>query len=109
MPYKDELQQKQAQHESYLRNKEKAKEASKKSRDKRHAVVNKIKESSACMDCKVFYPYYVMQFDHRDPILKIDTVGRLTDNASIKRILLEIDKCDLVCANCHMERTHGPK
>lgn len=58
-----------------------------------------------CMDCGVIYPYYVMDFDHRgDKEFDISlAVGR---GMSLQRIQLEIDKCDVVCANCHRERTH---
>lgn len=109
MGYKDPERQKQAQHESYLRNKDKVREASKKARDKRRSIVNEIKEATACMDCGVFYPYYVMQFDHRDPSTKVNMVATLLDNASMVKIMEEIKKCDLVCANCHAERTYGSK
>lgn len=58
------------------------------------------------MDCGVPYPYYVMEFDHRDPSQKLANIGRLLGN-SWKRLKDEIAKCDVVCANCHRERTHG--
>jgi hypothetical protein len=58
------------------------------------------------MDCKKKYPPYVMDFDHRDRSEKAFEVGRGL-YVSIKRLLIEIAKCDVVCANCHRERTHG--
>lgn len=107
MPYKDPIKQKQAQHESYVRNKEKVRLASKEARERRRAIIDSIKESSPCMDCGRYYPGYVMEFDHRDSSTKIDTVATLFLKASMDRILAEIAKCDLVCANCHRERTYG--
>ena len=61
-------------------------------------------KSRPCADCGVHYPYYVMDFDHRDGRLKeflLNSVHRVTKRA----ILREIEKCDVVCANCHRERT----
>ncbi len=62
-------------------------------------------KSRPCADCRIQYPYYVMDFDHRDGDLKefsLNSVHRVTKRA----ILREIEKCDVVCANCHRERTH---
>ena len=60
-----------------------------------------------CKDCGVKYPYYVMQLDHRDPKRKCITPARIVSSGwSNKRILNEFDKCDVVCANCHAERTN---
>lgn len=59
------------------------------------------------MDCGVSYPYYVMDFDHRDPTTKESIVNRLVGCGSWKRLRAEVDKCDVVCSNCHRERTHS--
>ncbi len=55
-----------------------------------------------CTDCQVRYPHYVMDFDHlRD---KIYTIGEaLWLNKEL--LLKEIEKCEVVCSNCHRERT----
>jgi hypothetical protein len=60
-----------------------------------------------CTDCKVAYPYYVMQFDHRQGVIKRFTIGAIGSRAaySLATIRKEIAKCDVVCANCHAERT----
>lgn len=56
-----------------------------------------------CADCGKSYPYYVMQFDHiRDKEFMLVSGA----NYSMERILDEASKCEVVCANCHMERTH---
>jgi hypothetical protein len=47
-----------------------------------------------------------MEFDHRDPREKIDSVSKLVGHGAHKdKILREIAKCDLVCANCHRIRS----
>ncbi len=58
-----------------------------------------------CTDCGRRYPYYVMQFDHLDPTQKLMTVSRLV-LWSWRRLKAEVAKCEVVCANCHAERTH---
>lgn len=64
-----------------------------------------IKENSPCMDCNNYYPYYVMQFDHVRGD-KIDKINRLIYTSSKSKVIEEIEKCDLVCGNCHAIRTH---
>lgn len=46
-----------------------------------------------------------MQWDHKPEFEKLFTIGKHWQ-FSEERILAEIAKCDLVCANCHAERTH---
>lgn len=55
-----------------------------------------------CMDCGIRYPHYVMDFDHRNPDEKEINVGV---TRSLNKTLKEIEKCDVVCANCHRIRT----
>lgn len=107
MPYKDETKQKQAQHESYLRNKEKIGRYSAGDKLEKRLRVNALKEASPCSDCKIFYPCYVMDYDHRNPADKlIGVAGLVSRGNKWERIEAEIAKCDLVCANCHRIRTH---
>jgi hypothetical protein len=60
-------------------------------------------KSKPCMDCGVQYPYYVMQFDHVRGTKEytLASSGRI----SIPKLQAEIQKCDVVCANCHATRT----
>lgn len=70
------------------------------------AFVRALKELNPCMDCGIKYPYYVMDFDHRERSTKRADVSDLTKQAfGLETIQEEIDKCDLVCANCHRKRT----
>lgn len=61
-----------------------------------------------CIDCGNSYPPCCMDFDHRDPTTKLRAVSEMVVNRMCARekILEEIAKCDLVCANCHRIRTH---
>lgn len=74
-------------------------------RDRAQNLVCSAKDTP-CVDCGIKYPYYVMQFDHLGD--KEYTIARMITK-SISLIQKEIDKCEVVCANCHAERTHGPK
>jgi hypothetical protein len=58
------------------------------------------------MDCGVKYPYYVLDLDHRDPSEKKFTPAALHKTGSWDKMIKEIRKCDVVCSNCHRERTH---
>jgi hypothetical protein len=61
-----------------------------------------------CMDCGVKYPPFVMDFDHRDPSQKEFSVASLVTSGPLEKIVKEIEKCDVVCANCHRIRTYSP-
>lgn len=58
-----------------------------------------------CTDCNQRYPYYVMQFDHVRGEKKFDLSQAATMWASMDRIIEEVAKCEVVCANCHAIRS----
>ena len=62
-----------------------------------------------CKRCGKNYPDFVMDFHHRDPSTKTWAIGR-SKLVSKKRLLAEIKKCDVYCANCHriIEREANP-
>lgn len=82
---------------------------------KRRSAAYKIKRNFVntakdrpCADCGVKYPFYVMDFDHRPGSDKINDVALMTrSNWSLEKIKKEIEKCEVVCANCHRIRTFG--
>lgn len=57
-----------------------------------------------CVDCDRQYPPHVMQFDHLGD--KHFTISKMIGVYSDARLLAEVAKCEVVCANCHCERTH---
>ena len=67
--------------------------------------VRALKESTPCKDCGVQYGFYAMQFDHTDSANKVGEVAKLSRAGSMKKLLEEIEKCEIVCANCHAKRT----
>ena len=105
MPYKDKERQKQAQHESYLRNKEKAYKASKIAKLEKFKWLDELK-SKPCSDCGNTFPSYVMEFHHRNPEEKVMTIARIIITRGKNAVMEEIAKCDLLCSNCHRTREH---
>lgn len=78
-----------------------------KDRDKQlDELINSYKDRP-CTDCGIKYPPYVMDLDHVDPsnkFLKLSTMRRR--RMSFDLIKEELVKCEVVCANCHRERTN---
>ena len=60
-----------------------------------------------CKDCGGVFPVYVMDFDHRDPGDKEALISHLVNALSLRRLVAEMAKCDVVCSNCHRIRTYG--
>ncbi len=101
--------QREFSRQHYQANKYRYLERNKRRRLKHTELIRKAK-SLPCADCKCEYPFYVMDFDHargekRQLLAHMATLG-------LSAILKEIDKCDVVCSNCHRERTwrrnHAP-
>jgi len=63
-----------------------------------------IKVGRGCADCGYDRYPEALDFDHRPGSVKTKSVA-LMWNFPWERVLAEIDKCDVVCANCHRHRT----
>lgn len=64
-------------------------------------------KSKPCCDCGKTYPPFCMDFDHLEREDKIAAIPvMISGNASKERVLAEIEKTEVVCANCHREREH---
>lgn len=58
-----------------------------------------------CVDCGET-DFRCLDFDHRDGATKGGNVAKLLGDAlSWSRVLIEIEKCDVRCANCHRRVT----
>lgn len=74
-------------------------------RDRMWLKVNQLKQGP-CMDCGRSFPAVCMDFDHRDPSTKSDSISQLVAKRRRWEIIEEeIQKCDLVCACCHRIRS----
>src|SRR4051812_13140661 len=72
-------------------------EAHRRNYQERRAAITEAKKAP-CKDCGQTYPSYVMDFDHVRGQKCFD-IGNSTRYA-LGVIYAEMDKCDLVCANC---------
>jgi hypothetical protein len=88
--------------EWYERNKEKKREYARRAYQKGTEKLRKLK-SVPCADCGILFPSYVMQFDHLED--KKFTLSK-SPTRKWEKVLEEIAKCEIVCANCHAIRTH---
>jgi hypothetical protein len=113
MPFKDKVKQRESARKHYARNSEAIQKRTVKNnrliRLRNKAYIDSVKGTKPCADCGVSYPPYIMQFDHIVDGKRGNVADMARSGFSIENIQLEIDKCELVCANCHAERTHGLK
>lgn len=86
------------------RNPEKYKIVRAKNRAKRRGEMDEIKLARGCIDCGYNLAPEALHFDHRDPAEKEFSVG-LRIWSSWAKLLVEMAKCDVRCANCHAIRT----
>jgi hypothetical protein len=62
------------------------------------------KSTLSCEDCGISHPA-VLQFHHRNRSEKSFTIADVVRKAnSLKQIMNEIKKCDVLCVNCHSKR-----
>jgi hypothetical protein len=78
--------------------------ARKKRTNKIRDYIRDLKSKTPCTDCHKNYPYYVMDFDHQHS-KKFLISQAPTHGMGLDLIKQEIDKCEIVCANCHRIRT----
>lgn len=67
--------------------------------DKACEFVKKTKKESGCKHCGIT-DHRVLHFHHRDPSQKEFGIGS-GGTRSISKIKREMEKCDILCANCH--------
>lgn len=78
--------------------------------DRKYKAKNVLKllgllSQSQCQKCGETDPV-VLEFDHLDPTAKLDSVANLVCvSRGWAKIQREIDKCQILCANCHRLRT----
>lgn len=105
MPFKDPQKRKECLARYYLENKERLYLSKKKRRGWYRKYIQEIKSTTPCADCKEFFPYYIMDFDHLPGVEKKFEIGGANSATSLQALKDEIAKCEIVCANCHRHRT----
>ena len=56
-----------------------------------------------CIKCGYNKYPEVLEFHHRDPSQKLFGIGQNGLTRSWERVKAEVEKCNLLCANCHRE------
>jgi hypothetical protein len=99
----------QANRQDYI---DRAKVSNAELRGRKRALVQELR-SRPCMDCGGSFPTCCMQFDHRKGRSitgrnSPETIANVTKSTtSLAALQAELEKCDVVCANCHAIRTHA--
>jgi hypothetical protein len=111
MPYKnpDSPEAKEAGKEAsrrwYAKNRDKQMASQKKSRARKADWVKA--QKTKCVRCGFDHPAALV-FHHRDPSQKeVEITRTVALGWSKDRISSEIDKCDVLCANCHAIEHRG--
>ena len=78
---------------------------------KKQEFVNLIKMTTgSCQDCTLIVTQsntIAFDFDHLDATTKVDCVSKMIyTTRTLDEIQAEIQKCELVCANCHQKRSN---
>jgi len=111
LPYKDPVKRKAYatayNKKHYAENKEYYKEKARKSRAAHKKWCRELKVGLSCQVCGMDDPI-VLDFHHRDESTKEFCVSEgKTRGYSRQRMLDEIEKCDVLCSNCHRRHHHG--
>jgi len=62
-------------------------------------------DDSRCKACPDATVSGSLDFHHKDPTEKLMGISKLAEScASKEKLLLEMSKCDLLCANCHRKQ-----
>lgn len=101
MPAQNKEKNREQQRKWYAKNKELQAERNKVCRSKIQDWFRQYKSNLACHICGEDHPATI-DFHHREPSTKVESVSRMANCGYGKeQVLEEIKKCDIVCANCH--------
>lgn len=78
-----------------------AKYAANKRRERKTQLIKHF--GGACLKCGYSAYWGALSFHHRDPSEKKFELGRAVSSRSLADLIIEAEKCDLLCLNCHAE------
>lgn len=105
MPHKD-LEQRRAYGRSYMkewekRNPQRRRQFNEEYKARIRRLVCEYKSARGCIQCGESH-IACLDLHHRDPKQKeIDPSNMIKRGWGPERVKLELDKCDVICANCH--------
>lgn len=104
MPTRDRVKQQEAWNRWYQANKakhhERVRATEKKRRDKVRQLVREYKGDRGCSRCPEHRPA-CLDFHHVGDDKEFNVADALRNGYGIPRIMAEIAKCEVICANCH--------
>jgi hypothetical protein len=109
MPYKDPAVRKAKQKGYAAKHYKKTKEETKKrTKEKRSSLKKEWKAFKAtlyCVKCGFNHPA-ALDFHHTDPSNKTGSVNQLVSDGRFRVAMKEVEKCIVLCANCHRIHHH---
>lgn len=112
MPYKDpavrNAKQKAYSAAHYQKTKEETKQRAKKKRSALRKEWKAFKATLYCTKCG-FNHHAALDFHHKDPSTKTDSVNALVSNGRYALAMQEVEKCVVLCANCHRIHHHDER
>ena len=107
MAYKDPEKQKAYQARWYQEQRDKVRRSVRDRRRNTRKWVEQYKtDHPTCNMCGLDYPPHILDFDHLPEYKKFRDIGKMAkDGFAIEKIEKEIEKCQLLCANCHRHIT----
>lgn len=107
MPYKDPEKQKKANRK--WQRSEKGKACSQRHYEKRKGYIANYKLNRGCSVCGYHKCAAALEFHHPNDDKEFNiSCGLYRDNRSLEEIEKEMEKCVILCANCHKEE-HSKK
>lgn len=92
----------------YYRNNEKERKRLRASQERKRAEMRTLIDSlksGNCVDCGHTFHPCAMDFDHIKDNKGFDVARAMRDLPTVKKLMEEVAKCELVCACCHRVRT----
>lgn len=77
----------------------------KKREKERRELLDAIKLSNGCVNCGYKEHAVALDFDHLNPSQKSFNISEYFARAPLDLLMKEIDKCQILCSNCHRVKT----
>ncbi|AGG91282.1 hypothetical protein SWVG_00045 [Synechococcus phage S-RIP1] len=81
------------------------KEYNKQRLKKKRDFVNEYKLARGCCKCGYNEHPVALELNHIDPSTKIYSIGKQLIGISMPKLIAELKKCNVMCANCHQIHT----
>lgn len=104
LSYADKTKQRESQREWRRLHQDYYNQKRREARRRNRIIANGFK-NQPCADCNQWYPPCVMDFDHVRGVKEAEIADLVQKATTVDKLILEIMKCEVVCANCHRIRT----